>query len=86
LTINIDNCAEKIKKMQKIIQEKKTQQIELEAEKKHLIEQKEEISKEFEKLEVNPKNIDEEIEAIENELVDGIKEIEKILMENDDEH
>ena len=86
MTINIDNCAEKIKKMQKIIQEKKTQQIELEAEKKHLIEQKEEISKEFEKLEVNPKNIDEEIEAIENELVDGIKEIEKILMENDDEH
>jgi hypothetical protein len=85
LNIDIDDYTEKIKKMQKTIEEKKTQQIELEAKKKHLVEQREEISKEFEALKVDPKNIDSEIEKIQNELIDGIKEVETILAENSDE-
>lgn len=85
MNIDIDDYTEKIKKMQKTIEEKKTQQIELEAKKKHLVEQREEISKEFEALKVDPKNIDSEIEKIQNELIDGIKEVETILAENSDE-
>jgi len=76
----INKYEEKIKKYKKIIEEKEAESITLKAEGKHLMQEKEKLTAQFQEYNVDPKNIEEEIAKLEINIKKEIEELNQILV------